>query len=60
LPLVGRVGFSVAVANAVDELKEAADYVTTRSGGCGAVREVAEYILKATGKWDRLMERYLV
>jgi len=60
LPLIRRAGFSVAVANAVDELKEAADYVTTRSGGCGAVREVAEYILKATGKWDRLMERYLV
>ena len=60
LPLIRRAGFSVAVANAVDELKEAADYVTTRSGGCGAVREVVEYILKNTGKWDRLMGRYLV
>lgn len=60
LPLIRRAGFSVAVANAVEELKEAADYVTKRSGGCGAVREVVEYILKATGKWDRLMERYLI
>ena len=60
LPLIRRAGFSVAVANAVDELKEAADYVTKRSGGCGAVREVVEHILKATGKWDQLMERYLV
>ncbi len=60
LPLVRRAGFSVAVANAVDELKDAADYVTSRSGGSGAVREVVEYILKATGRWDKLMERYLV
>ena len=60
LPLVRRAGFSVAAANAVDELKEASDYVTTRPGGCGAVREVVEYILKATGKWDELMQRYLV
>ncbi len=60
LPLVRRAGFSVAVVNAVDELKDAADYVTSRPGGSGAVREVVEYILKATGRWDKLMERYLV
>ncbi|MHC5061261.1 MAG: KdsC family phosphatase [Planctomycetota bacterium] len=60
LPLVRRAGFSVAVPNAIDELKEAADYVTNRQGGAGAVREVVEHILKATGRWDKLMERYLV
>jgi len=60
LPLVRRAGYGVAVANAVDELKEVADYVTERSGGHGAVREVVEIVLKATGKWDKLMERYLV
>lgn len=60
LPLVRRAGFGVAVANAVDELKEHADYITTRQGGTGAVREVIEIILKSVGKWDELMERYLV
>ncbi len=60
LPLIRRAGFGVAVANAVDELKEAADYITTRTGGCGAVREVVEHILKAAGKWEKLMERYVV
>ena len=60
IPLVRRAGFGVAVANAVDELKEVADYVTTKRGGEGAVREVIEIVLKATGKWDGLMERYLV
>lgn len=60
LPVVVRAGFGVAVANAVDELKQHADYVTTREGGSGAVREVVEYILKATGRWEELMQRYLV
>jgi 3-deoxy-D-manno-octulosonate 8-phosphate phosphatase (KDO 8-P phosphatase) len=60
IPIVKRAGFGVAVANAVDELKYYAHYVTSRSGGRGAVREVIEYILKNTGQWDALMERYLV
>jgi 3-deoxy-D-manno-octulosonate 8-phosphate phosphatase (KDO 8-P phosphatase) len=60
LPLVKRAGYGVAVANAVDELKAVADYVTKKSGGTGAVREVIELVLKSTGKWDKLMERYLV
>ena len=59
LPVIRHVGFGVAVANAVDEVKRHADYVTTRPGGGGAVREVIEHILKGTGKWRKLMERYL-
>lgn len=59
LPMIRYVGFSAAVANAVDEVKKYADYVTTRQGGRGAVREVIEYILKNAGKWQQLMKRYL-
>jgi 3-deoxy-D-manno-octulosonate 8-phosphate phosphatase (KDO 8-P phosphatase) len=59
LPPIRHVGFGVAVANAVDEVKEQADYVTQRPGGQGAVREVIEYILKNSGRWDSLMGRYL-
>ena len=59
LPVIRYAGFGVAVANAVDELKQYADYVTARSGGNGAVREVVEYILKNTGRWEQLMKRYL-
>ena len=59
LPPMRYVGFAVAVANAIKEVKQHADYVTTHSGGSGAVREVIEHILKKTGKWDQLMERYL-
>lgn len=46
LPLLRRVGFAVAVANAVDEVKAACDYVTLARGGAGAVREVCDLILR--------------
>jgi 3-deoxy-D-manno-octulosonate 8-phosphate phosphatase (KDO 8-P phosphatase) len=59
LPVIRYVGFGVAVANAVAEVKQHADYVTSRLGGSGAVREVIEHILKNTGRWDTLMTRYL-
>ncbi len=47
LPLLRAAGFAVAVANAVDDVKAAADYVTRTPGGSGAVREVCELILGA-------------
>jgi len=59
MPVIRYVGFGVAVANAVDEVKQCADYVTTRPGGSGAVREVIEYILKNSGRLQDLMKRYL-
>jgi 3-deoxy-D-manno-octulosonate 8-phosphate phosphatase (KDO 8-P phosphatase) len=60
LPVIRYAGFGVAVANAVAEVKQHADYVTTRAGGKGAVREIIEYILKRSGRWDDLMKRYLL
>lgn len=59
LPVMRYVGFGVAVANSVELLKQQADYTTSATGGRGAVREVIEFILKSTGRWDSLMERYL-
>jgi len=59
LPLLRRVGLPVAVANAVAEVKAAAALVTATLGGQGAVREVAEAILKARGDWPRLVTEYL-
>ena len=46
-----RVGYPIAVANAVEEVKELASYVTGRRGGQGAVREAIEHLLKRDGKW---------
>ena len=51
LCLMKRVGFPVAVFNAVQEIKQQAVYITLREGGRGAVREVAELILKFQDKW---------
>lgn len=57
LPLLGRAGLAVAVANAVVEVKRAAHYVTTVPGGSGAIREVVELILKAQGKWGKAIPK---
>jgi 3-deoxy-D-manno-octulosonate 8-phosphate phosphatase (KDO 8-P phosphatase) len=59
LPVIRKVGFGATVANAVDEVKQQADYVTEVCGGNGAVREVIEYILKNSGRWSELVQRYL-
>ncbi|HLG23200.1 MAG TPA: HAD hydrolase family protein, partial [Candidatus Manganitrophaceae bacterium] len=47
LPLLRRVGFPIAVPNAMDEVKKEVDWVTKRRGGEGAVREVIDFILSA-------------
>lgn len=52
LPAFAVVGFRFAVGDAVEETKAAADLVTTKPGGHGAVREAIEHLLKAQGKWD--------
>jgi 3-deoxy-D-manno-octulosonate 8-phosphate phosphatase (KDO 8-P phosphatase) len=53
-------GLSVAVADAIAEVKAHAHYVTKAKGGNGAVREVIELILKAQGRWDDLVKSYLI
>jgi 3-deoxy-D-manno-octulosonate 8-phosphate phosphatase (KDO 8-P phosphatase) len=59
IPVIRYVGFGAAVADAADETRHYADFVTTLNGGGGAVREVIEYILKQAGKWQQVVERYL-
>lgn len=58
LPPMRMAGLAVAVANAVDEVKAAADLVTQKKGGEGAAREVIELVMKARGLWDGVMKRY--
>jgi 3-deoxy-D-manno-octulosonate 8-phosphate phosphatase (KDO 8-P phosphatase) len=58
LSVMRRCGVSVAVANAVFEIKQIADYVTNREGGRGAVREVVEMILQAQGYWSPQLYEY--
>ena len=58
LQVLKRVGFAVAVSNAVPEIKRAAHYTTRKKGGRGAVREVIELILKTQGKWKEVFSRF--
>ena len=58
IPVMRRVGLAVAVSDAVEETKQAAQYITALKGGQGAVREVCDLVLKAQGRWAELMERF--
>jgi 3-deoxy-D-manno-octulosonate 8-phosphate phosphatase (KDO 8-P phosphatase) len=51
LEILRRVGLAVTVKDGWEELFQSVDYVTERPGGRGAVREVAELLLKAQNKW---------
>jgi len=59
LPLMKHVGVSIAVSDAHEIVISHADMVTKASGGKGAVREICETILKATGQWDHVIERFM-
>ena len=59
IPLLRRAGLAVAVADAVADVKPFAHLVTARAGGRGAVREVIELILRAQGKWEEVLARYV-
>ncbi len=58
VPLMLRVGFAVAVADAVPEVLKVAHFVTKLNGGYGAIREVTDLILQTQGNWQNLMQRY--
>ncbi len=59
VPVLRAVGLGVAVADAAAEVRQAAQYVTTRPGGAGAVRETIEMILKSQRRWDDVIQSYL-
>ncbi len=58
LPVMRRVGVAVAVADAVPELDEAADFRTKLPGGHGAVCEAIRKLLMEQGVLDTILERY--
>jgi 3-deoxy-D-manno-octulosonate 8-phosphate phosphatase (KDO 8-P phosphatase) len=60
IPLMQRAELALAVADAAEETRAAAHYVTRLPGGFGAVREVTDLILKAQGRWSELMRKYII
>jgi len=58
IPVLRRVGFSATVWDAIPEVKAVVDYVASRKGGDGAVREICELLLKVQNKWEEITARY--
>lgn len=55
IPALKLAGLSAVPADAVEEVKSLADYVSPFNGGYGAVRSLAELILRAQDKWGALV-----
>ncbi len=59
LPAMRRVDYPMAVADAAEEVRAVARFVTTLHGGRGAVREAVEHILKRQGVWEATIAPYV-
>jgi len=59
LPVMRECGFAVAVANARDQVKASAHWITPHEGGRGAARDAIEFILDAKGILEETIERYI-
>jgi len=59
LPIMVRVGLSIAVDDANDSVKDYADWCTKTQGGMGAVREVCDFIMQAQGTFDDVLKSYM-
>ena len=57
MPIMKKAGLAIATADAKDEVKAIAHYITNAAGGRGAMREMCEVILRAMGKWDSWVEK---
>jgi 3-deoxy-D-manno-octulosonate 8-phosphate phosphatase (KDO 8-P phosphatase) len=59
LPVMRKVGFAIATANARPQAKAAAHYITPNPGGQGAGRDAIDFILNSRGILDQTIEQYL-
>jgi 3-deoxy-D-manno-octulosonate 8-phosphate phosphatase (KDO 8-P phosphatase) len=59
LPAMRAGGLAIAVKNARAEVKKEAHYITPHAGGDGALRDAVEFLLKAQGKWKKVVEDYI-
>ena len=58
LEILRVVGFSIAVENACEEVKNCVDFITNKPGGKGAVRDVIEMILRTQDKWEQVVSSF--
>lgn len=58
LAVLLRAGFAATVADAAPEVRAAAHWVSAAPGGHGAVRQLAEFVLRAQGRFEALLARH--
>jgi len=59
LPVLRRCGFACAPAEAHESVRASAHYVTKSHAGAGAAREACEFVLRAQGRLEAALSRYL-
>lgn len=59
LGVMSIVGMSAAPKNAVKEVLDRVNFISSKNGGDGAVREFFEKVMKENGMWEKVVERYL-
>ena len=52
LEVMNQVGYAIAVQNAGEDVQQAANWITPRAGGQGAVRDAIEHVMRSAGTWD--------
>ncbi len=55
---IKQAGLGISVPNGCPQAQAAADFITSRTGGCGAVREVCELLLMASGQYDAWIAQF--
>jgi len=58
VPVMHQAGFAASVADACQETREEADFVSKAPGGHGAARELIELTLRAQEKWEDVVRPY--
>ena len=58
LPVLSRVGFSAAPADAAAEVRARVNWVSSAPGGRGAAREMIEFVLRAQRRWDAIVQQH--
>lgn len=59
LPVLTRCGFACAPREAPEAVRSRVHYVASAPAGQGAVREVSEFVLRAQGRLEPALQRYL-
>jgi 3-deoxy-D-manno-octulosonate 8-phosphate phosphatase (KDO 8-P phosphatase) len=59
LPVMRQCGLAIATANARQQVKDIAHYITPNPGGEGAGRDAIDFILSAQGTLEQVIEQYL-